>query len=87
VGLPEQLEPQAKVQLEPQDYRELTELQVLQDCAELLAAQARQETKAQLGRKVLLASAQAEQREPLVNKGQSAHKVPPEVSALAEQLD
>jgi hypothetical protein len=60
---------------------------VLQDCAEQLAAQAQPETKARLGRKVLLASAQAEQLELLVNKGQSAHRVLLEVLALAEQLD
>jgi hypothetical protein len=82
----EQQEPLERAQRAQQDYRVLTELQVLQDCAELLAAQARQETKAQLGRKVLLESAQADQLEPQVCKGQSAHRVLLEVSALAEQL-
>jgi hypothetical protein len=40
----------------------------------------------QLGLKVLLESAQAEQLEQLVNKGQSAHRVLLEALALAEQL-
>jgi hypothetical protein len=37
VGLPEQLEPQAKEQRAQQDYRVLTELQVLQESLELMA--------------------------------------------------
>ena len=80
-------EPQDKELQELQVYLVLTELQVLQDCAELPEAQARLETKVQLGLKVLLESAQAEQLEQLVNKGQSAHRVLLEVSALAELLD
>jgi hypothetical protein len=84
------LEPRAqraKAQRAQQDYRVLTELQVLQDCEELLVAQARLETKVQPGLKVLLESEQADQLEQLVNKGQSAHRVLLEVSALAELLD
>jgi hypothetical protein len=83
----EQLEPLERAQRAQQDYRVLTELQVLQDCEELPEAQARLETKVQLGLKVLLESAQADQLEPLVSKGQSAHRVLLEVSALAELLD
>jgi hypothetical protein len=83
----EQLEPLERAQRAQQDYRVLTELQVLQDCEELPEAQARLETKVQLGLKVLLASAQAEPLEPLVSKARLAQMEQLEWLALAEQLD